>query len=139
MPVDPKVMELWQAILDVLRDVVLQLRKLTTSGLDVLVDYPFISDVKTIEEASVKPSYPNFENIFNALGYGSTSGIVQNLGPGNIFVVISNTPASEAGGSEIKVQPGQFLRWGIGFRPRVVRYLFLRTPVANTKYQVLAG
>ncbi len=139
MAVDPAVMELWQSILDVLRDLILQVRKLTTKGLDVLTDYPFISDVKAIDEASVKPTYPNFENIVNALGYGSTSGIVQNLGPGTIFVVLSKTPASESGGSEIKVQPGQFLRWGVGFRPRVVRYLFLRTPVANTSYQVLAG
>lgn len=136
---EPSGVDLLKIIVNNLREIVGLEKKQTTTNLDVLTDYPFVSGVKTIASVTTsEEAYPNFENIYTSLGYGATSGEVLNLGPGNIFLVISQTPAAPAA-QEIKIQPGQRFTWGTGPRARIIRYVYLRTSVAGTAYQLHAG
>lgn len=97
----------------------------------------FQTGVKGITSATSQGTYPNVENLLNALGHSPESGWVQNFGPGIVFIVVSKSPATESA-NELRLEPYAVFPFGKGGRDYQVNYIKIRTDTDGTEYQIVA-
>lgn len=97
----------------------------------------FQSGVTEITTATSVGTYPNVENLLNALGHSPESGWVQNFGPGLLFIVVSKSPATESA-NELRLEPYAIFPFGKGGRDYQVNYIKIRTDTDGTEYQIVA-
>lgn len=97
----------------------------------------FQSGVKEITSATSVGTYPNIENLLNALGHAPESGWVQNFGPGIIFIVVAKSPAMESA-NELRLEPYAIFPFGRGGKDYQVNYIKIRTDTDGSEYQIVA-
>ena len=97
----------------------------------------FQSGVTEITSATSLGTYPNVENLLNALGHAPESGWIQNFGPGLIFIVFSKSPAMESA-NELRLEPYAIFPFGRGGRDYQVNYMRIRTDTDGTEYKIVA-